>query len=193
MNRNRDGIMTGAIVFIVIALAAILLLHDSGVDMGNSMFMSYVDVVLTSDGGETRRLLAVAYTEYTKAIDPFEPDAMRAYVTSDDAYLAETHEDKSVTNTLRDARLFDESGAEIEADPRMRALLEAAQGIDGAIRRVKIFSVKDQLFAQVTVYVGAWETNALYHFVDDDTKLRHLGSFPGEEVVGLRLTPALGG
>ena len=62
MNRNRDGIMTGAIVFIVIALAAILLLHDSGVDMGNSMFMSYVDVVLTSDGGETRRFLAVAYS-----------------------------------------------------------------------------------------------------------------------------------
>ena len=193
MHNNRNGIATGALVFIFVALAAILLLRDSGLDMENSMFNSYVDVALQSLDGRTTRYLAITYAEYAKAIDPFTPDEARVLTSGEGAYTQEHPDAKTVVNTLADDRLYDEEGAEVSGHDLARALLRAAADLNAAIRRVRVFEVGDQLFAEITVFVDAWESRSLYHFVKEDTELRHIQSFPEDRVLGLRLTPSSGG
>ncbi|MBQ8087975.1 MAG: hypothetical protein IJ234_06070 [Clostridia bacterium] len=175
-----------ALVVIMLALFGILALHDSGLDTGAQLFNSYVDIILENESGDTRRYMAVAYSEYTKAIDPFESAPIEIWETREGAFETEMI-DQQANNRLVDETLISQGEAAF-AEGEALAILRLVEGMNSAVRRAKLIECEGCWFAQVTVYIDAWETNAFYQYLPNENRLMHLGSFAGQEIIGLRLT-----
>ena len=107
-----------------------------------------------------------------------------AKFNSDDFELYQIRE-CSFSNSKK-CYILNEHDEKIENDKILSAIQDEVKKIDNAFT-MKIMKVNEEYFVVVNLNVNMWNPYMLYHFDNDDSKLKELYTFDNKDIIGISL------
>jgi hypothetical protein len=179
LKSKRISIILGIILFIV---NLTLMNSCINLDFTNSLF------VLTKDENTN----IINYYEVNdkgkrRKVDEFEPDKMEEFKVNN-CYKSYISNNKVLNKlTLDTCIIEDNTGKSIEITDEFKKIVEKVSDINHAILKNKILKLNNEYYAVVELNVNLWSPYGLYYYDRDNDELKHLYTFDGENIIGLKI------
>ena len=170
--------------YAVLRTAQSIIMNNSGVinhNFTNSIF------VITKDE-ETNKInyYEINSTGKCKKKEKFKPDKMQVF-TVENCYKSYINGNKVLNRlTLDTCIIYDNKDQAIEITEEFRTIVEKVSDLEHSIYKNKILRINNEYYVVVEFNVNLWSPYSLYYYDKGDDKLKHLYTFNGKDIIGLK-------
>lgn len=122
-----------------------------------------------------------------RKVDEFEPDKMEEF-TVNNCYKSYISNNKVLNElTLDTCIIEDNTGNAIEITEEFKKIVEKVSNINHDIFKNKILKINNEYYVVVELNVNLWSPYRLYYYDRGKDELKHLYTFDGEDIIGLKI------
>jgi ABC-type lipoprotein release transport system permease subunit len=173
------------IIGIILFIASLLLIY-TGINGINYDFTNSIFVITKDEDTNNINYYEINDKERCRNKEMFEPDKMEEF-TVNNCYKSYISGNKVLNRlTLDTCIIEDNKGNDIEITEEFRKIVEKVSDLEDDIFKNKILRINNEYYVVVEFNVNLWSPYGLYYYDRGNDELKHLYTFKGKDIIGLK-------